>query len=555
MPTRNSNVNTEQPTSLRRSPRFLHNKTPEEPPTSLRNSTRHARRKPSAVPDPKALETPKSKARTKRVSSPASKFSSGWESQKFSRKFSKSSGRSRNSGNLSTGSGKFRILNNGVEGFANLRRSSRISQQQNAVTTDENKDFRRKILKKADESDDDVEGFQSIRRSSTLSKKPNHNQTRKNRGNKDKGISCNLKNKEELSDIGKIEEGKNLQEGFVAKSERVARRKSFGPQEVMGEDGEKKDQDLVGSPEVQVRRKRKVDEDGNGAVQGWTKEQELALQRAYFEAKPTPHFWKKVSKLVPGKSAQECFDKVNSDILTPPQHQRVSRAKTRGNMSPISHLQLSASKLLKPTDPKVKRTSCNKRKSQITKKNVRHLLRMHCNLNLDDEADLFSVLEPDLGSPMQALKPSVQLSTPRQTLEKKELLQKCSERSSGHKKPLSRFSNSSVTPLSSPPVLKKVKNRVLHEKYIDQLHNRDAKRKAASSKAKNSALKTENGKESHIQSVNVVQAAKTALVSDARDAISKLKYKQTNDMINSSDLDDDIFINSESDDNESENGT
>lgn len=47
-----------------------------------------------------------------------------------------------------------------------------------------------------------------------------------------------------------------------------------------------------------ARRKRKREEDVVGIRQGWTKEQEAALHRAYYAAKPTPKFWKKVSKLV-----------------------------------------------------------------------------------------------------------------------------------------------------------------------------------------------------------------------------------------------------------------
>ena len=47
-------------------------------------------------------------------------------------------------------------------------------------------------------------------------------------------------------------------------------------------------------------RKRKMDEceEVGGAVREWTEEQELALRRAYLVAKPTPNFWKKVSRLV-----------------------------------------------------------------------------------------------------------------------------------------------------------------------------------------------------------------------------------------------------------------
>lgn len=33
-------------------------------------------------------------------------------------------------------------------------------------------------------------------------------------------------------------------------------------------------------------------------LQGWTKDQEAALHRSYFTSKPSPHFWKKVSKMV-----------------------------------------------------------------------------------------------------------------------------------------------------------------------------------------------------------------------------------------------------------------
>lgn len=67
------------------------------------------------------------------------------------------------------------------------------------------------------------------------------------------------------------------------------------------ENGERKVRDVVkGSEEINVYRKRKQVEEGkvSGKIRGWTKEQEVALQRAYFATKPTPSFWKKVSKLV-----------------------------------------------------------------------------------------------------------------------------------------------------------------------------------------------------------------------------------------------------------------
>jgi len=43
---------------------------------------------------------------------------------------------------------------------------------------------------------------------------------------------------------------------------------------------------------------RKKGRNGDEIGKGRTKEQDLAIQRAYLTAKPSPHFWKNVSKLV-----------------------------------------------------------------------------------------------------------------------------------------------------------------------------------------------------------------------------------------------------------------
>lgn len=49
-----------------------------------------------------------------------------------------------------------------------------------------------------------------------------------------------------------------------------------------------------------VGTKRKINQakDDVKLRQGWSKDQELALERAYLTANPTPHFWKKVSRMV-----------------------------------------------------------------------------------------------------------------------------------------------------------------------------------------------------------------------------------------------------------------
>ncbi|KAB2597578.1 hypothetical protein D8674_000498 [Pyrus ussuriensis x Pyrus communis] len=195
-----------------------------------------------------------------------------------------------------------------------------------------------------------------------------------------------------------------------------------------------------------------------GVVQGWTKEQELVLQKAYLITKPTPFFWKKVSKLVPGKSAQECFDRVHSEHRTPPQTRTRSKANTLTNLSPFGQFSLSASKLLKPTEPKSKRPACGKQRSHLAQKTVRKLLQKHQQVYQDYEGDLFSVLELSLGSSTES-QASVIPSTPKNLQVKKGILQNRSQRSSGRKKPLSRFSSLCGRPLVSPPVLKQVRNK------------------------------------------------------------------------------------------------
>ncbi|KAL4378707.1 hypothetical protein GQ457_02G015740 [Hibiscus cannabinus] len=295
-----------------------------------------------------------------------------------------------------------------------------------------------------------------------------------------------------------------------------------------------------------VNRKRKPDVEADGNVQGWTKEQELILQRAYFSAKPTPNFWKKVSKLVPGKSAQDCFDKIHSDHLTPVQPQPRSRSK-RKDISPIEHLSFSASKLLKPVSPMDKRSRSRKSKSLVQKKTVRHLLQKQCYVNQGDEADLFSILEPNTSPSMHA-PPNTAFSTPTKLLVKQGFLQKCHERSSGSKKLHSKPGNSSKETLISPPVLKQVKNRALHEKYIDRLHCREAKRKAESAKA-GKVLGKENWG-SQIHGIDKVRSAKNKLVSDTKDVINQLQNLQTASAENSLDLDNDADVGSDDDEDD-----
>lgn len=133
-------------------------------------------------------------------------------------------------------------------------------------------------------------------------------------------------------------------------------------------------------------------------------------------------------------------------------------------------------------------------------------------------------------------------STPETARKKQGFLHNFQERSSSNsKKPHSRFHklDEKGKILISPTVLKPVKNRALHEKYLDQLHCREARRNAVSV-----GNKMENGPK-----IGVVRAAKEALVSDARDAIHLLQELQDNPGSDSRDLDDDCGDDEDEDDN------
>ncbi|KAI3971698.1 hypothetical protein MKW92_022039 [Papaver armeniacum] len=288
--------------------------------------------------------------------------------------------------------------------------------------------------------------------------------------------------------------------------------------------------------------------EGKFDVHGWTKDQTAALERAYFAAKPSTNFWKKVSKMVPGKTAQDCFNKIHSDLVTPPQVQPRSRAK-KAISSPLSHFSLSGSKLLEPT-LNVRWPKGNKQKKLRAQKTLRHLVQKRSMVDQGYEADLFSVLEPITNAPSQDLSQTELLSTPESKSNKKGYIQECHENSSVQKKkPLSRFRNSSETALVSPPVLKQVKNRALHEKYIDRLHCRGARRTAGPTKCK---VAKEDRKESTAKKMDDITVAKNALFFEANDMISKFKEAQANVVSDNDDSQDDGACDGEEDDEDCE---
>ncbi|KAM0068080.1 putative transcription factor MYB-HB-like family [Helianthus debilis subsp. tardiflorus] len=265
---------------------------------------------------------------------------------------------------------------------------------------------------------------------------------------------------------------------------------------------------------IGVKRTRTQFENVTEITHGWTKDQELALERAYLEAKPTPHFWKKVSRLVPGKSAQECFDKIHGSHMTPPQPRVRSRARVSNTQDPS----LSASKLIKTSSP-TKRPRCRKQKTHVVQRTVRHMLQNQYKVEHDSESDMFSLLEPTFN-------PSLNLNMVLTTPDRNQETNDVHNRSATVRRSVSRFSGLHGTTLVSPPVLKQVKNKALHEKYIDLLNCREANRKAASAKAAKVDKSKVVKQEGSVERKEAIKAAKNALVFGAKDAIDEFQHQQ-----------------------------
>lgn len=232
---------------------------------------------------------------------------------------------------------------------------------------------------------------------------------------------------------------------------------------------------------------------------------------------------------MPGKSAQDCFDKIHSDHLTPPRPKPRKRARTT-NSSSVS---LSASKLLTSPEPKERK---RQKKTFLSRKAVRGLLQRQCKKDQDDEADLFSILEPSVDPSIRVIPDGTLFSTPKCYKKTPRRLERLSSAQRKHLP--SHLDASGGAALTSPPVLKQVKNKALHEKYIDQLHARELKRKAASLRATKCILKKKDAKPNDVQSSEVVKAAKDALIADAREIIRQFQH-QRNCIENDGDDDDD----------------
>lgn len=221
---------------------------------------------------------------------------------------------------------------------------------------------------------------------------------------------------------------------------------------------------------AQIGEKRKRD-----GVEDGVRNKSLLCKELISQQSQHLNFGKKflgcVDLLVPGKSVEECFDRIRSDHLTPPQPRTRSRAKIK-DPSPLS---FSASKLISPAATKSKRLGFRRRTLQA-QKTVRQILQKQQKEDQDYNVDLFAFLEPTI-SPDLLQEGGAFVSPPPSKASPS--LTGCRQISSSfQRKHASRLDRLQKAAFTSLPVLRQIKNKALHEKYIDQLHCRDAKRKA-----------------------------------------------------------------------------
>ncbi|KAF8729171.1 hypothetical protein HU200_017754 [Digitaria exilis] len=316
----------------------------------------------------------------------------------------------------------------------------------------------------------------------------------------------------------------------------------------------KKNPALVVQPKVEGERLMDTDENNeeSSGIEGenkqyfhgsddWTEEQDVALRNAYFSARPSPLFWKRVSKLVPGRSAEECFNRIHADMSTPtPIGPRPRKCKPK--YSPLANFSLSDPELPKLLEPAVGRPRTTKQKTLAAQKTVRHLLQKHSFTDHAHEADHFSIFESSPSALQLNISFEDSPGTPHGCISSGSL-PRFSASSSGRKKPFSRLKTKPDEP--SPGVLKPVKNAVSHEKYINQLCRREVtkrpRKKAPGSKA------ADSGKAHSEQKAGDLKAAKNALISEATDFISHFKKLQANSLAH-------IIENSEDDETDGTEG-
>jgi hypothetical protein len=225
---------------------------------------------------------------------------------------------------------------------------------------------------------------------------------------------------------------------------------------------------------------------------------------------------------VPGRSAEECFNRIHADLSTPtPIAPRPRRCKAK--FSPLGNFSLSDPELLNLLEPTVRRQTTWKQKN-LAHKAVRHLLQKHCLIDQAQEADHFSIFESSPSALQLNISSEDSHGTPDSFMSSGSL-HKRSTSSSARKKPFSRFKNNQDK--SSPAVLKPVKNAILHEKYVDRLYRREGTKRPH----RTTGSKAEEKAHSE-QQAGDLKVVKNALISEATDFISHFKNLRANSLAN-----------------------
>ncbi|CAM6097422.1 unnamed protein product [Calypogeia fissa] len=262
----------------------------------------------------------------------------------------------------------------------------------------------------------------------------------------------------------------------------------------------------------------------------WTEEQEIALHKAYATIKPSANFWHLISKQVPGRSAEECFDKLYSEHPTPP---RIPHRKC------LKEVNCPAS-LPRPTKTKI----TGSRRLVEAHRTVRNILRRQQIDDEDYKADAFAALEPpDVVHSVSAVSNEIDLkfcfnrTLPGST---EDSTTHCRELNKENRKPKrvgpSREFGIGQSQVSSPEILKEVKDPLMLDKYIDHLHQRRSRR---------TGIKSTQKKESAQRPREVNQLVKDGLdFRDVRlDAVHRAKQELRDVFLRPTSAIDDPFLN------------
>ncbi|XP_024515010.1 uncharacterized protein LOC112340566 [Selaginella moellendorffii] len=277
-----------------------------------------------------------------------------------------------------------------------------------------------------------------------------------------------------------------------------------------------------------VCRKKNVSH-GSGDGEDWTEEQEARLHNAHLAVRATPNFWRDIAKLVPGKTADECFHRFYSAHPTPPlapqQHGR--RVCLSSPIRPLEGKLLSPTRLLHQKQAaKIRKVGGRSTKAIFqSHKAVREILRKQ---QIDDqgyEEDAFAALESTDIPCWDKAAALVSIATPAATKRKK----------SAKKKEVIKavVDSSSERPSSSEVLRPASTDGRKHERYLDLLIRRNKLPAASQRKnAKKDDPSSSGGGfgsklKARLGSSKNLSTAKSAVIASARDVLEQIRERRS----------------------------